>query len=74
MQNVFTDRRAYVNALTYESKPATSASAKQSKQKDIDEYKTETGHSRISRRHTRQKYNFQQLEETYNDSRTSAPS
>ena len=39
MQNVFTDRRAYVNALTYELETETSASGKKSKQQDIDEYK-----------------------------------
>ena len=41
VQNVFTDRRAYVNALTYELETETSASGKKSKQKDIDEYKAE---------------------------------
>src|SRR5262249_26405014 len=32
IQNVFTDRRAYVNALTYDIETDTSASSKQSKQ------------------------------------------
>ena len=41
VQNVFTDRRAYVNALTYELETGTSASGKKSKQEDIDEYKKE---------------------------------
>ena len=41
VQSVFTDRRAYVNALTYELETSTSASAKASKQKDIDAYKAE---------------------------------
>jgi len=41
VQTVFTDRRAYVNALTYELETSTSASAKASKQKDIDAYKAE---------------------------------
>ena len=50
VQSVFTDRRAYVNALTYELETSTSASAKASKQKEIDEYKDKTGHGRISRR------------------------
>ena len=35
VQSVFTDRRAYVNALTYEFETSTSASAKQSKAKEI---------------------------------------
>ena len=41
VQSVFTDRRAYVNALTYELETSTSASSKASKQKDIDYYKAE---------------------------------
>src|SRR5579859_761635 len=39
VQNVFTDRRAYVNALTYDIETETSASSKQSKQRDLDRYK-----------------------------------
>ena len=39
VQSVFTDRRAYVNALTYEFETSTSASAKASKAKEIREYK-----------------------------------
>ena len=41
VQSVFTDRRAYVNALTYELETSTSASAKASKQKEIDAYKAQ---------------------------------
>src|SRR4029077_11468339 len=41
LQNVFTDRRAYVNALTYEIETDTSASSKQSKQKNLEAYKQE---------------------------------
>src|SRR5215470_18836761 len=41
VQSVFTDRRAYVNALTYELETSESASAKASKQKEIDKYKSE---------------------------------
>ena len=44
VQNVFTDRRAYVNALTYQLETATSASAKKSKQKEIDKYKARASH------------------------------
>ena len=40
VQSVFTDRRAYVNALTYEIETSTSASSKASKQKELDEYKS----------------------------------
>src|SRR5215470_2903783 len=39
VQSVFTDRRAYVNALTYEMETDTSASGRKSKQNDIDQYK-----------------------------------
>src|SRR6202011_3403706 len=42
VQNVFTDRRAYVNALTYDIETTTSASSKQSKLKDLDKYKKQT--------------------------------
>ena len=38
VQNVFTDRRAYVSASTYEIETETSASAKQSKQRALEEY------------------------------------
>jgi len=41
VQSVFTDRRAYVNALTYELETSTSASAKASKQREINEYKNQ---------------------------------
>ncbi len=50
VQSVFTDRRAYVNALTYELETSTDASSKASKQKDIDKYKAETSHGSIPRR------------------------
>ena len=65
VQNVFTDRRAYVNALTYEMETETSASAKKSKQKDIDEYKKEKATVEFPDGH-KQQYNFHELEETYN--------
>ena len=41
VQSVFTDRRAYVNALTYELETSTSDSSKASKKKEIDAYKAE---------------------------------
>src|SRR4029077_1151349 len=41
VQSVFTDRRAYVNALTYELETSTSESAKASKKKEIDSYRAE---------------------------------
>ena len=41
VQSVFTDRRAYVNAISYEIETSTSASSKASKQKELAEYKSE---------------------------------
>src|SRR5260370_37483810 len=40
-QNVFTDRRAYVSASTYDIETETSASAKQRKRRNLEEYKKE---------------------------------
>ena len=65
MQNVFTDRRAYVNALTYELETETSASGKKSKQQDIDEYKKKKATVEFPDGH-KQQFNFHELEETYN--------
>ncbi len=66
VQNVFTDRRAYVNASTYDIETSTSASLKQSKQKDLDKYKQQIATVEFpdGGKHS---YNFQQLEETYNE-------
>ena len=68
VQSVFTDRRAYVNALTYELETSTSASAKASKQKEIDQYKAELATVEFPDG-TRKKFTFPQLEETYNEIR-----
>jgi cytochrome c551/c552 len=68
IQSVFTDRRAYVNALTYELETSSSASAKASKQKDIDRYKAELATVEFPDG-SRKKFTFQQLEEIYNDTR-----
>ena len=68
IQSVFTDRRAYVNALTYELETSSSASAKASKQKDIDKYKAELATVEFPDG-SRKKFTFQQLEEIYNDTR-----
>jgi mono/diheme cytochrome c family protein len=66
VQSVFTDRRAYVNALTYQIETSTSASSKQSIQRDLDQYKQEVATVEYPD-DSKQKYNFKQLEETYND-------
>jgi mono/diheme cytochrome c family protein len=66
LQNVFTDRRAYVNALTYEIETETSTSSKQSKQEALKKYKSEEAFVEFpdGTKHT---YNYDQLEEAYND-------
>src|SRR5712664_2216749 len=65
VQNVFTDRRAYVNALTYQLETESSASAKKDKQQDIDKYKKRKATVKFPDGHTQQ-YDFHELEETYN--------
>lgn len=68
VQSVFTDRRAYVNASTYDIETETSNSAKQRKQKNLDQYKQEVTTVEYPDG-SKQKYNFPQLEETYNELR-----
>src|SRR6266481_2714789 len=68
VQSVFTDRRAYVNALTYELETSTSDSAKASKQKEIDKYKAEKATVEFPDG-SRKQFNFEELEKTYNDIR-----
>ena len=66
MQNVFTDRRAYVNALTYNIETTTDASSKQSKLNDLKKYKQETAVVEYPDG-SKASYTYPQLEETYND-------
>jgi len=68
VQSVFTDRRAYVNALTYEEETATSESAKKSKQDEIKEYKDKKATVEFPDGSKKQ-FNFEELEKTYNDIR-----
>jgi len=65
VQNVFTDRRAYVNALTYKMETDSSASGKESKRKDMTEYKQKVAAVEFPDGH-KEKYNYAQLEEKYN--------
>jgi cytochrome c551/c552 len=65
VQSVFTDRRAYVNALGYEIETSDSASAKASKQKELDAYKNQQATVEYPDGSKKQ-YTFQQLEATYN--------
>lgn len=66
VQGVFTDRRAYVNALTYSIETETSASSKQSKQKQLDRYKQRMTSVDFPDGGP-QDFNYDQLEELYND-------
>jgi len=65
VQNVFTDRRAYANALTYEIETETSPSSKKSKQEDLANYKAKKSTVEYPDGH-REQYNYQQLEAKYN--------
>jgi len=66
VQNVFTDRRAYVNASTYDIETEASSSAKQRKQRNLDEYKKEIATVEYPDG-SKQRYTFPQLEDVYND-------
>ncbi len=66
VQNVFTDRRAYVNASTYDIETEIGSSAKQRKQRNLDQYKQEVTSVEYPDG-SKQRYNFPQLEETYNE-------
>ena len=66
VQTVFTDRRAYVNALTYKIETDPSASGKKSKQQDLEAYKKEKAAVEFPDGHKEQ-FDFSRLEETYND-------
>ena len=66
LQNVFTDRRAYANASTYDIETETSASSKQHKQAALDKYKQELATVEFPDG-SKHRYNYQQLEEAYND-------
>jgi hypothetical protein len=66
VQAVFTDKRAYANALNYEIETDPSASGKKSKQKDLDDYKKEQWTVEYPDGH-KEKYDFAHLEEKYNE-------
>jgi len=68
VQSVFTDRRAYVNALTYELETSTSDSAKASKKSEIKDYKDRPATVEFPDG-SRKDFNFDELEKTYNDIR-----
>src|SRR3974390_2741932 len=66
VQNVFTDRRAYVGALTYDIETDSSASSKQSKQKNLEKYKQAVSAVTYPDG-SKQNFNYGQLEEVYNE-------
>ena len=68
VQSVFTDRRAYVNALTYELETSESASAKASKKSEIKDYKDKKATVEFPDGSKKQ-FNFEELEKTYNEIR-----
>ena len=68
VQHVFVDKRAYVNAVTYQIETDTSASGKESKQKDLEDYKKQSWPVEYPDGH-KEKYNFAQLVEKYNELR-----
>jgi cytochrome c551/c552 len=67
VQNVFTDRRAYVGASTYDIETETSSSAKQRKQKNLDAYKKETIPVEMPDGKKQVFKDYDDLEKTYND-------
>ena len=66
VRSVFTDRRAYVNALTYDFETETSPSAKQKVQREIEEYENQPATVEFPDGSKKQ-YTFKQLEEAFNE-------
>jgi len=66
VRSVFTDRRAYVNALLYDIETETSASAKKRLKDELTQYENEPATVEFPD-HSRKKYTFQQLEEAFNE-------
>jgi hypothetical protein len=65
VQNTFTDRRAYVNALTYNIETETSESSKKSKLADLASYKKDKTTVTFPDG-KKQEFDYDHLEETYN--------
>ncbi len=65
VQSVFTDKRAYVNALTYQIETETSSSSKASLRKDLERYKAQQFRVEFPGG-TVKRMNFDQLEGTFN--------
>ena len=67
VQNVFTDRRAYVSASTYDIETETSPSAKQRKRGNLEEYKKESTTAEMPDGKKQTFKDYDELEKTYND-------
>jgi len=63
----FTDRRAYVSAVTYDIETDTSADSKQSKQRKLDAYKAEPSVVEMPDGKKQTFKSFAELEEAYNE-------
>ncbi len=66
VQSVFTDRRAYVSASTYDIETETSPSAKQRKLRNLDEYKKESTTAEMPDGKKQLFKDYDELEKTYN--------
>lgn len=67
VQNVFTDRRAYVNASTYDIETETSSSAKGRKQKNLEAYESQASTVEMPDGKPQTFRTYKELEDTYND-------
>ncbi|PYT40817.1 MAG: hypothetical protein DMG47_18425, partial [Acidobacteria bacterium] len=67
VQNVFTDRRAYVSASTYDIETETSPSAKERKRRNLEEYKKESTTAEMPDGKKKTFKDYDELEKTYNE-------
>jgi cytochrome c2 len=67
VQSVFTDRRAYVGASTYDIETETGPSAKQRKQRNLDQYKKESTTVEMPDGKKQIFKDYEELEKAYND-------
>jgi hypothetical protein len=67
VQNVFTDRRAYVSASTYDIETETTPSAKERKRRNLEEYKKESTTAEMPDGKKKTFKDYDELEKTYND-------
>jgi cbb3-type cytochrome oxidase cytochrome c subunit len=67
VQSIFTDRRAFVNAATYNIETENNPSSKANKQKDLEEYKKQPSTVEMPDGKPQTFANFDELEKTYND-------